>query len=242
MNANTIKFIACVCMLIDHIGAYLFPGVTLLRAIGRISMPLFAFFIGEGCRHTSHRLRYFLRVFVLGALCQAVFTAVEIISGDFNSVYLNILFTFSLSIILCYSWLRLEDSIKSKDNIRITVNAVSFAVLIALAFIFELFCNYSRKLIGITVTLDYGILGVLLPLSAVIFADKKDKFTSFTVASVIFALYRAQFTWYSCLSLLSLPILALYNGKRGSSRFKYGFYVFYPVHLAAIYLTRILFM
>lgn len=41
-------------------------------------------------------------------------------------------------------------------------------------------------------------------------------------------------------SLLALPLILLYNGKRGNLRLKYFFYAFYPLHLAllaAIYLA-----
>lgn len=53
MNRNQLKIIACISMLIDHIGYVLFPDVTVLRLIGRIAMPIFAFFIGEGCLYTK---------------------------------------------------------------------------------------------------------------------------------------------------------------------------------------------
>jgi len=37
-------------------------------------------------------------------------------------------------------------------------------------------------------------------------------------------------------SLLALPLLYLYNGKRGRGAPKYFFYIFYPAHLAALQL------
>jgi len=73
MNRNHLKLIACMSMLIDHIGYVLFPEAELLRIIGRIAMPIFAFFIGEGCLHTRDRKKYFLRLFVLALICQAVY-------------------------------------------------------------------------------------------------------------------------------------------------------------------------
>ena len=35
-------------------------------------------------------------------------------------------------------------------------------------------------------------------------------------------------------SLLSIPLVLLYNGKRGSKKLKYFFYAFYPVHILII--------
>ncbi len=40
LTANHLKLIACVTMLIDHIGFVFFPRVTVLRYIGRIAMPI----------------------------------------------------------------------------------------------------------------------------------------------------------------------------------------------------------
>jgi hypothetical protein len=41
-------------------------------------------------------------------------------------------------------------------------------------------------------------------------------------------------------SLLSVPLLALYNQKRGKYNIKLLFYIFYPAHLAVIYLISVL--
>ena len=38
-----IKFIAAMLMLADHIGAILFPEFIVLRILGRLAMPMFAF-------------------------------------------------------------------------------------------------------------------------------------------------------------------------------------------------------
>lgn len=60
MTGFHLKLIALTTMFIDHIGAVFFPQVTLLRVIGRISFPLYAFLIAEGCRYTRDRGRYAL--------------------------------------------------------------------------------------------------------------------------------------------------------------------------------------
>ena len=36
-------------------------------------------------------------------------------------------------------------------------------------------------------------------------------------------------------SFLALPLLALYSGQRGTAKMKYLFYIYYPLHLMAIY-------
>lgn len=43
---DLLKAIAILLMIVDHIGFFFFPEFTLLRVIGRISMPLFLFLVG----------------------------------------------------------------------------------------------------------------------------------------------------------------------------------------------------
>jgi hypothetical protein len=37
---------------------------------------------------------------------------------------------------------------------------------------------------------------------------------------------------------LALPLLALYNGKRGKYRLKHFFYIFYPLHLMVLEIIK----
>ena len=66
LSGNGLKLVAALTMLIDHVGMLLFPQVLLLRIIGRLAFPIYAFMIAEGCRYTKNKLRYFLMVFLLG--------------------------------------------------------------------------------------------------------------------------------------------------------------------------------
>lgn len=73
MSVFIIKTIAMIAMLFDHIaevfgwtGWDILPlNATYLRCIGRISFPVFAFFIVNGWKYTRNREKYFLRL----ALC-----------------------------------------------------------------------------------------------------------------------------------------------------------------------------
>ena len=81
-------------MLCDHAGKMLFPQYRILRIIGRLAMPIYAYMIAEGCRHTRDRKKYLLRLFGMGVLCQAVYFVAM------GSLYMCILITFSLSVLL----------------------------------------------------------------------------------------------------------------------------------------------
>ena len=73
LNSTALKIIAAITMLVDHLGVIIFPQYVVFRVIGRISFPLYAFMIAEGCRYTRNRLRHFLIIFGLGSLFQLVF-------------------------------------------------------------------------------------------------------------------------------------------------------------------------
>ena len=57
---NVLKIIACITMLLDHMGFILFPQYPIFRIIGRIAFPIFAFLLAEGCYYTKNKLRHFI--------------------------------------------------------------------------------------------------------------------------------------------------------------------------------------
>ena len=91
LNRNVLKLIAFAAMLADHAAVLLFDGFVPLRIVGRLSFPIFAYMITEGCLHTSNRLRYFLRLFVLGVVCNLIYFVAA------RQLTLSIFITFSLS-------------------------------------------------------------------------------------------------------------------------------------------------
>lgn len=237
MNANNLKFIACVSMLIDHAGFLLFPEQVWMRSIGRLAMPLFGFFIAEGARHTKNRMRYFLRTFLLGIACQAVYAAEEILNGGISSVYLNILFTLSFAMLICFAYSDFEKSLKTRDIKEIFCRVLIFVFSIAAVIAFEIFCTHSRMLVGIPISFDYGAAGAILPLFAMLASDRRKQVLCFGVGLVFFVLALGSAPGNILFALFDIPILLFYNGERGSRKFKYAFYIFYPLHLGALYLV-----
>lgn len=213
LNGNHLKLIAAVTMLLDHAGILLFPRVQLFRILGRLAYPIFAFMIAEGYRYTRNKRRYFLLIFGLGTACQVVY---YFTSGD---TYLNILLTFSLSILLIYvlqaSW---------QDPKRQTLWSILFA-----AGIFSVY-GLDRLL-----TIDYGFWGVMVPVF-VSFAHvrKFPYWASVVLLGAGLLLLGADLGGIQHYALLALPLLLLYSGRRGKLNMKYFFYIFYPVHLAVL--------
>ena len=212
LNGNHLKLIAAFTMLLDHAGILLFPGITLFRILGRLSYPIYAYMIAEGCRYTRHKLRYFFIIFGLGTACQLVYF---FFSGD---TYLNILLTFSLSILLIFA---LQASYESKRKPLWSI----------------LFCAGFLTVYGLNqlFTIDYGFWGVMTPVFvSFAYLRRFPRWTSVLLLGTALLLLAADLGGIQYYSLLSVPLLLVYSGERGKVNMKYFFYIFYPVHLVVL--------
>ncbi len=226
LNANVLKIIALVSMVIDHVGVMLFPGELWLRCLGRISLPIFAYMIAEGCRHTRDMKKYFLRIFVLGVLCQAVYFVV------YETLYLSTLISFSLAVGAIF----LLENVK---NARDKKQLLLYGALCLLLLLLMLFLLYPPHFMErFELCLDYGIYPFLIPV-VLYFIPKKE----WRILAMIPLLYllSLDFDWEQLLAFCALPILLLYNGKRGKVNLKYLFYIAYPLHLVLIFVIYMLF-
>ncbi len=222
LTNNQLKIIAMVSMLFDHIGKELLPQYTVLQIIGRLAFPIFAYMIAEGCFYTKNKIKYFLTIFILGTGCQIVYMVAE------HSFYQNVLITFSLSIALIFSL----------ENFRIKKEKISGIILfftVSVVFVLTMVLPEVLKEYGFQV--DYGIFGVLLPVAVFYGENKLQKLSFATIILVLLAYsFGGGIQWFL---LLSVPVLALYNQKRGKYNIKPLFYVFYPAHLVVIYLISL---
>ncbi|MBR3788611.1 MAG: hypothetical protein IKJ86_01340 [Clostridia bacterium] len=222
LTNNQLKIIAMVSMLFDHVGKELLPQYPILQIIGRLAFPIFAYMIAEGCFYTKNKIKYFLSIFILGTGCQIVYTVAE------HSFYQNVLITFSLSIALIFSL----------ENFRIKREKLSGIILfftVLIVSILTIVLPLSLEEYGFQI--DYGIYGVLLPVAVFYGKEKRQKLVYTTgVLALLAHSFGGGIQWFS---LLSVPILALYNQKRGKYNIKPLFYIFYPAHLIVIYLISL---
>lgn len=230
LNSNALKSIAAFTMLIDHIGVILFPHVTILRIIGRISFPIYAFMIAEGCEHTKNKLKYFLLIFILGAGCQ---TVLHIAKGPQK---LGVLISFSISILTIYALQYMKSRVFSAET---TIINKCFAVCV---FLFALISVYF---LNKHLRIDYGFWGCMTPLSASLLKQptfnkstllKKldNKFLHLLLLSICLVILGFRYRGTQMYALFSIIFLLFYSGKRGTLKMKYFFYIFYPVHLVIL--------
>ena len=203
-----------------------FPQIEALRIIGRLAYPIFAYMIAQGCAHTRNRRRYFLRVFSLAALCQIVYS----LAG--GALYFGILVTFCCGIAMSFALQELK-----RQLFALEPGGNSGGLLFGLSVV-------TVWLLNRWFVIDYGFWGCMVPVFAGMFQsketdpmwfrslDRKELHVAMTGIGLMLLAWDAgeiQF-W----SLLALPLLLLYSGKRGKWNLKYFFYIFYPAHLAIL--------
>lgn len=214
MTSFTIKMIAIISMLVDHTGAILFPEFLILRVIGRLAFPLFAFLITEGFRKTSDVKRYMMRLSIFALISQYPFYY-----AFGSEAGLNIFVTLVSGLLVLYLHK------KYQSIIPVIIIAVIGELLnmdygafgIFLIFIIQIYrdnwFNMMKYILGLY------LLFYFLPSISSIISGKLD------------------FNLIQLSALFSYPLIIYYNGKRGL-KIKYLFYIFYPLHLLILALLR----
>lgn len=217
LTGNQLKIIAMIAMTCDHVGVQIFPQLLWLRIIGRLAMPVYAFMIAEGCRHTRDRKKYLLRLLGMGALCQVVYFVAM------GSLYQCILITFSLSVCL----------ISLLDQVEKEKTSANWGKLFAGTVLIFFLCVVLPDLLqGTDYEIDYGLAGVLLPV-LIYGAGTR----GLLLGLALTALKYGGAQW---LAFLAVPLLLCYNGQRGTANIGKLFYWYYPIHLVVIYAVSLL--
>lgn len=207
-TAFDIKIIACVSMVLDHCGSYLFPGEEWMRWAGRLSFPLFCFLLTEGYRHTKNVKLYFIRLGIFALVSEIPF---DLLGDDklFAPERQNVFFTLFLGLLMLYLLDR-------------TNSVILKAYIVIACMIFSQYFHFSYRYPGI--------------LMIFIFDYFRD-FPFFMYLSNMADNFRLYYAGMQTAGSLALIPVSLYNGKRGPS-LKYFFYAFYPCHLLIIYMIK----
>lgn len=92
-----IEIVSMATMLIDHIGAIFFPDISIFRAVGRITLPLYSFMIVRGYKNTASFSRYIFRLLILAIISQPLTMYL------FSRNRLNIIFTYVICLMILRS-------------------------------------------------------------------------------------------------------------------------------------------
>lgn len=236
LNSNQLKLIAIIAMTVDHIAWALFEGYPtallplVMHIIGRLTCPIMCYFIAEGYHYTRNINKYTFRLFAFAFVSHFAYIFASNDFVDFKSFipfyYGN--FLNQTSVMWSLAWglvmLRIADSKRIKS-----IYKVLLVILICI----------------ITLPSDWSCIAALCIMAIGTNRGNFQKQMSWMIFYV--ALYSLVYFFaidkaYGILQMgvvLSIPVIAMYNGKRGKNPkinkfMKWFFYIFYPAHLFVI--------
>lgn len=218
LNGSTLKTIAVISMVIDHCAYFLMTSDTrqyeVMRCLGRIAFPVFAFLAVEGFLHTRNRMHYLHTL-----LGFAVVSEVPWLLLNGNDGTHNVLFTLALGVT---TLIFLDKLIKSNRTLSISVVLVM---------------AYLAYYLGV----DYDWRGMLMMAIFFILKSKGASHSPFSrVLQLVFS-FPLMMHYGMVGAMLACLVLFMYDESRGFIQgrvAKYGFYGIYPVNFLLIWLIR----
>lgn len=236
LDSNQLKLIAIIAMTVDHIAWAMFDGYPtallplVMHIIGRLTCPIMCYFIAEGYHYTRNINKYTFRLFAFAFVSHFAYIFASNDFVDFKSFipfyYGN--FLNQTSVMWSLAWgllmLRIADSKRIKS-----IYKVLLVILICI----------------ITLPSDWSCIAALCIMA--IGTNRGDFRKQMSWMIFYVALYSLVYFFaidkaYGILQMgvvLSIPVIAMYNGERGKNPkinkfMKWFFYIFYPAHLFVI--------
>ena len=236
-DTNLIKLVAMLSMLIDHTGKMFFPKYQVMRIIGRLAFPLFAYCIAVGCVYSRNRLKYLSRVVLMGLISQPFYAialahttssmyAIRFVDNPVGAVvnfYVqcwtvpNIMYTLAFGLLLI--WAIRDKQFVCALALMLLVwklqNSINYGWKgVELIVLFYLFIN--RWWLSLPVVLAYMVWWGL-------------QGSGYTLFGVRFGL--------QMFAILALPLIYIPTYSKAEIN-KWVFYLFYPAHLIGIMLIQ----
>ena len=218
VGRELLKWTAIITMTVDHIGAVLYQDLDVLRIIGRLAFPLFAYLLVLGIENTHNIRNYFLRLTIFAFISQVPFF-LAIDAKSFEK--LNIFFTLATGLLFVYL-------LKRKSVFAMV------PVLISLVIPFD-YGVYGIAIIGCMYILrgnmKFGVVSLVL-LNMLFLLPPSIQFLSIAAIPLIV--------------LHNICSQKTVNTKKHYARIpawrKYFFYIYYPLHLTILYAIKIYFI
>lgn len=236
-----LKFIALIVMLIDHVGAKLLPQFFILRIIGRLSFPIFAYLVALGAKRTRDLDVYISRILIFALVSQIPFVysspSAVIDSMSFGELAIKsflpgITFFSAPSIIghpglnigftLCFALMAIKFINQAKDfkddKKNVAISYLGVVSMIVAAF-------FLRT--------DYMMYGVAMVLVFYNFSIE-EKSIYLKLIYILPLLMNISTMIVQGFSLISVFIINRYKDVKPNLLPRWVYYSFYPVHLIVL--------
>lgn len=216
-----IRTLAMVTMLSDHLGAFFFHDLPMLRAIGRIAFPLYAFGIACGWMYSSQRKDYVVRLAAIALLSQVVYPW-----EGFNVV---------VGFVAVFAWLAVAEALGTKHLAQSVSALLWFVTCVTL----------------VVTNVDYAVETMLLiPLNCRVIASSMSSNRSplwlpsllYVFGSAAFSIYHpspeGSIPLWAWLPALIAPIVVSFHKThtgRVTPWFKVLYTWFYPMHFLVLF-------
>ena len=209
LSGSALKVIAMISMVIDHIALYLMEHGTVLyetmRCVGRIAFPVFALLIAEGFIHTRSRYRYFFTLLGFAVISEIPWYLLNGADGTHN-----VMFTLALGV----------------ATLMVLEN------LLQRSMVLEFFWTLGMAGLASWLGVDYEWRGIIIIVIFYIFHSLTNNKTNIHIKLIICYIIMAHYGIIG--TILATIIISFYNQSRGwieKNKWKYMFYIFYPLHL-----------
>ncbi|MEH7236439.1 TraX family protein [Bacillus sp. JJ1562] len=222
LSSNALKYIALIAMFFDHLVAGFIPQETLAgfvsRIPGRVVAPIFCYFIAMGYFYTSNINKYIERLVIFAAISHFPYV-----------LYFKLPWWKTTSVMWGLALGLIALTIVKSEKLSIYVKLALVFVCCMLAY-----------------PADWNYVAVLWIVFFGIFRGQFNKQILSFVFIGIFVHIIPEITnlgWHHAYQIgifLAIPLLVMYKGRRGrkSNLLKWGFYVFYPLHLIFLYILK----
>ena len=215
LTGANLKYIALLSMLLDHISYVLGSGYvsSVLHCIGRLAFPLFCFLLVEGYCHTSNVWKFAARLMAFAFLSEVPFDLFRF-GACMSPTGCNVMFTLLIGLLTMMVWNICCEA--NKSPLKLVLGALCTIPIFVLAELLKT---------------EYGAFGVALIF--VMYALRGDPIKRDISSAAILLGCNLK----GAASLISLPLISLYNGERGKQN-KWLFYIFYPAHFLVLYAIK----
>lgn len=237
LNRDTglLKLIAMIAMLCDHAGKMLFPQYTIMRIIGRLAFPIYAYCIAVGCVYTRNPLKYLSRIVLLALISQPIYA---VAMGHSSQSMYAVSFA--------------DEPFRAAVNFYVESWTRKPSILMALAVGILIIWTLRERRLVLTAALclfvwhfkgklDYGWRGVALMVLFYALCSKWWLSLPCVLAFMLwwgmgsggYSLFGVSFGMQT-FSVLALPLIYIHTNS-GIRLPKWLFYAFYPAHLVLIF-------